>query len=556
MKAKDGSSLTSSLRFPLSFMLLLAFIAYSTIINSYFLSDDFVQIGKVLQDDWSLSWGREHGGFFRPLFILSYIIDSRIWGENPLGYHLTNIALHALNSYLVYSLTLPLLRRQSPTEDETRGISLMAGLLFLLHPSHTEAVSWISGRADLLGTLFCLTALLAYIFYVEKPRTLYLLPSLFPFALALLSKESAVSLPFILFASELYFMPVEKRSGAFRQALKKSALFFSILFLFILIRRAALGEWLGGYGAGQHLNFSPGWIRDRFLQACVRAVLPVFPLELSTVLLKPLKSPAFILFALCCIGLVILLLRRRRRLANATERSAQNKLVLLLAGAFIFSLLPVINLRLSPFDTQGERFIYWPSAFSCILVAYLSFILLRSMKWWLILMLCVLVFYSVSLYRTNQTWREAAEVSLKLRDELARSGSPRKSMIVLNAPDNLRGVPVFHNGLEEALSIFQKESRIEQVRALAFHDVQAFDDEVELKREGDVYSLRLLNRAAGFTKIADRLDCLEVLGRSGNALHFRLNNCPDSFALFFFNAGRVYRVIDGGKDSALHRAAR
>lgn len=51
--------------------LLTGFIAYSSIINSFFLSDDFAQIGKVLEGDLSTTWGRAHGGFFRPLFIFS-----------------------------------------------------------------------------------------------------------------------------------------------------------------------------------------------------------------------------------------------------------------------------------------------------------------------------------------------------------------------------------------------------------------------------------------------------------------------------------------------------
>src|SRR4051812_31489276 len=76
-----------------SSLLLLAFIAYSTVLNAYFLSDDFVQIGKVLEGDWSVTWAHETGGFFRPLFVLSYIVDSRLWNQNPLGYHLTNTLL-------------------------------------------------------------------------------------------------------------------------------------------------------------------------------------------------------------------------------------------------------------------------------------------------------------------------------------------------------------------------------------------------------------------------------------------------------------------------------
>jgi protein O-mannosyl-transferase len=531
---------------PLLLFVLLAFIAYYSILNSYFLSDDFAQIGKVLEGDWSLAWGREHGGFFRPLFILSYIVDARLWGARPTGYHLTNVLLHGLNSFLVYRLTLSLLRPQKLTDGGGQGIALVAGLLFLLHPSHTEAVSWISGRADLLAALFCLAALLACSHYLEKRRALYLLLSLFSFALALLSKESAASLPLILFALSFYFEAMTRPGkDAFLQALKTCALFFPLLFIFILVRRAALGAWLGGYGAGQHLNFSPGWIRDRFLQASLRALSPAFPAELSNILLKPLKSPVFILLALTCASLFILLLLRRRRLEDRAARNEQNGLVLLLIASFIFSLLPVINLRLSLFDTQGERFLYWPSAFVAILISYLSLILLRGRRWWLVLSFCLIIFYSVSLYRTNRLWREAAEVSRGISQELARGGAGGQSLIVINAPDNLRGVPVFHNGLEESLRVLQPEGRIEKALLLSLHSIQSLNDRVELKREGAVFSLRLTNRAQEFTRVADNPGCLEVTERSSDALRFRLRDCPQGLAFFFFSDGKMYRVLDG-----------
>src|SRR3979411_1798777 len=98
-----------SLRLPAQFYLLglfvlAALLAFSINLNNYFLSDDFVQIGKVLSGDFSFTWGLEHGGFFRPLFIWSYVIDSRVWGMHPVGYHLTNVIIHALNSFLVFRL--------------------------------------------------------------------------------------------------------------------------------------------------------------------------------------------------------------------------------------------------------------------------------------------------------------------------------------------------------------------------------------------------------------------------------------------------------------------
>lgn len=139
--------------------LLAGFLAFANIINSYFLSDDFAQIGRVLAGDLSVVWGKAHGGFFRPLFIFSYLIDTKIWGSRPLGFHLTNIIFHSLNAFLTFKLTGRMIEGLTLTTESKKAISIGAGALFLLHPSPTEAVSWISGRADLIATFFCLASL-------------------------------------------------------------------------------------------------------------------------------------------------------------------------------------------------------------------------------------------------------------------------------------------------------------------------------------------------------------------------------------------------------------
>src|SRR5437879_9381238 len=104
----------SSQLYLLGLFLLAAFIAFSPNINSYFLSDDFVQIGKVLHGDFSVSWGQEHGGFFRPVFIWSYLFDSRIWGAHPFGYHLTNLILQGLIEFLDFKLDINSFYRFAP----------------------------------------------------------------------------------------------------------------------------------------------------------------------------------------------------------------------------------------------------------------------------------------------------------------------------------------------------------------------------------------------------------------------------------------------------------
>src|SRR5215471_6657535 len=198
----------SSTRSPQIYLLALCLVAgllaFSPNLNSYFLSDDFVQIGKVLHGDFAVAWGQEHGGFFRPLFIWSYVIDSRLWGPRPMGFHLTNTILHALNACLVFRLA----RRMPPaTTLELRMkkvVAISAAALFLLHPSHSEAVVWISGRADLLATCFVLASLLSYLAFEDQARRLYLFASAACFVLALLAKESAVCVPFLILIAGIH----------------------------------------------------------------------------------------------------------------------------------------------------------------------------------------------------------------------------------------------------------------------------------------------------------------------------------------------------------------
>lgn len=522
--------------------LLAGFIAFSNVINSWFLSDDFAQIGKILGGDRSVVWGREHGGFFRPLFILSYLIDAKIWGARPFGFHLTNVVVHSLNAFLTYVLSLRIVEDLKLTGVTRRMIAIGAGALFLLHPSHTEAVSWISGRADLLATFFCLGSLVSYLAYVRSQRTSQLALSLLGFALALLAKESAICLPFLVVALELFIGPLRKDGKPLRQFLKIIALYFSILLVFVAVRAVFIGALVGGYGAGQHLNFSPRWLRDRLLEASVRSVLPALPSQLSWFLFKPLQSRVFILFSLACAGLVALAIILRRRWYRPSELKKQNRFLLALVALFGFSLLPVISLRLTLYQTLGERFLYLPSVFSCLLMAYLAAILLRKHALWLAILICVLGFYSVRLYQTNRSWNEAAKLSRSIMNDLT-DFSTHDHLLVLNAPDNLRGVPVFHNGLPEALEYFQNRKRFKEVKIVGFQDLQSAVDEVAVRRGPDSLSIHLSNDNDSFTRI-EPSDCLETLTQARTFLVVRIKPCAADADLFFFDKGRMTRLPD------------
>jgi hypothetical protein len=527
----------------LGLFLLAGLIAFSNIINSWFLSDDFAQIGKVLAGDLSVVWGKEHGGFFRPLFILSYLIDTTIWGTRPFGFHLTNVGVHSLNAFLTFILSLRLLEDLKLGVRTRQMIAIGAGALFLLHPSHTEAVSWISGRADVLATFFCLASLLSYLSYAQSRRTTRLVLSLLCFAIGLLAKESAICLPLLVVAVGIFTGAAQSGRKTFGRFLGAIACYFSILLIFVAIRSAFIGSLVGGYGTSQHLNFSPTWLRDRLLEATVRSVLPVLPSQLSWFLFKPLQSRVFIIFSLACTGLVAAAIVLRRRWYGPADRREQNRFLIALVILFLFALLPVINLRLTLYQTLGERFLYLPSVFSCLLLAYLAAILIRNQTLRLVILICTLGFYSVRLYQTNRSWSEAAGLSRSITDELVNS-STRDHLIILNAPDNLRGVPVFHNGLPEALLYFQNRKRFRQVEIIAFQDLQSAVDEVTLNSLAGTLSLHLLNDNDGFAR-AERVECLETTAQTKNTLELRAQPCAADANLFCFDKGRMINLQGG-----------
>ena len=104
---------------------------------------------------------------YRPIQTISYLFDYCFWNTDPYGYHLTNVLLHAASGVLLYFLLRKLFAslwlRETPVAirdrapKRIRGISLIAffiALLWSVHPVHSAAVDYISGRADSLAFFF------------------------------------------------------------------------------------------------------------------------------------------------------------------------------------------------------------------------------------------------------------------------------------------------------------------------------------------------------------------------------------------------------------------
>jgi tetratricopeptide (TPR) repeat protein len=122
---------------------------------------------------------------YYPLLHSAFWMEHRIWGDAVLGYHLTNVTLHAASACLVVMIV--------------RRLSLpgawLAGLVFALHPVCVESVAWISEQKSTLSGVFYLGSALAYLRFDQSRRASRYLLAFGLFALALLSKTVTATLP-------------------------------------------------------------------------------------------------------------------------------------------------------------------------------------------------------------------------------------------------------------------------------------------------------------------------------------------------------------------------
>ena len=182
-------------------IIILGFLVYGNSLQGKFLWDDeylvkyntylrsFSNIPKIFTSDIGHGSGRQFG-FYRPIQMLTYTLDYSLYKLNEWGYHLTNLILHILVSICVYVFFNLLYKRPR--------VSLVASLLYLVHPLNTAIVSYISGRADSMVILFMLLSFIFYVRDINAPAAWSYTLIFVSYALALLSKESSLIFPVLL----------------------------------------------------------------------------------------------------------------------------------------------------------------------------------------------------------------------------------------------------------------------------------------------------------------------------------------------------------------------
>jgi protein O-mannosyl-transferase len=127
---------------------------------------------------------------WHPLTWLSHAMDCSIFGLNPLGHHMVGVLLHAGCAAILFLLL------ESATGFAWR--SLIAAMLFALHPVNVESVAWAAERKNVLSMFFFLLALYAYGWYARRPTVGRYTALFVLFALALMSKPQVITFPLLL----------------------------------------------------------------------------------------------------------------------------------------------------------------------------------------------------------------------------------------------------------------------------------------------------------------------------------------------------------------------
>lgn len=197
-------------------LMLATLLLYSQVVHHEFLSFDdnpyvtnnpHVNTG-LHRDNIVWAFTSFHQANWHPLTWISHMVDCQLFGLNAGWHHLVNVVLHGVNVLLLFLLL----------ERATGALwrSFFVAAVFAVHPLNVETVAWVAQRKSLLSAFFSFLAIGAYGWYVQRPgRQRYLLVVV-AFALALLSKPMAVSLPLVLLF--LDYWPLERDKGFPRRA--------------------------------------------------------------------------------------------------------------------------------------------------------------------------------------------------------------------------------------------------------------------------------------------------------------------------------------------------
>ena len=422
-------------------------IAYLPVMFNFFAGDDFVHLTwlrhavhqpELILKNFYSSWlDGTTTKFYRPLISVFMVTDYLAWGTNGLGFHITNLLFHLSSTLLVFGIVRQAQQQMTGVRDN--AVAITSAAVFGLYPLHPEAVSWITGRVDTIVTTFILSSLYTYLRWrADEKKTAWLAASLGTLVLGLLSKEMAITVPAVICAFELF-----TERPHFNRFLKTLP-FWGVLVGYFVVRRIALGTFVGGY------DDSLLWVANvkQFLMGWVHAIrMFIIPINKEMLGSHALLTKLWELLMTATIALGAL-----RIVRNPQSRRP----MLFAAGWLVLSLLPVYKLFAIADDLQGSRLAYLATVPLSILFAYGLCAVRRG---WLAVTFCTASL--AILWLNNEPWRIAGHEMNAMRSSLESvydnvRGNDKQTLLI--------GVPDHYKGAYEARNAIWGMTKVPQMR--------------------------------------------------------------------------------------------
>ncbi|MFC1631499.1 tetratricopeptide repeat protein [Candidatus Omnitrophota bacterium] len=452
--------------------------------------------------------------FYRPLVMVSYMINYHFSGLEPRGYHLTNVLLHVLVALCLFWFLNVLYH--------DRILALIASVLFVIHPAHAESICYISGRSDPLFALFLLLSFIFYIKHLNTNNKAFLFVTLASYALALLSKESSLIFPLLLLIYHRAFQKKVKISRflsivglvCIYLGLRLTVLKFAELHIPAL---SAIFQRIPGFSVA--------------IITYLRLLILPFNLHMAYgEQLFSFSDPQAILGYFVVLALLGLALFRGRK----------NRLAFFAVFWFLITLLPGSNLYPLVFYA-AEHFLYLPSiAFFLILAKGFTALLkkkeLRIIA--IVAVICLSTFYAYLTIRQNDYWQEPISFYKKTLEF---------------EPDNPRvhtALGVAYSDLgksQEAIAAYQKAIAVDPEYVQAYTKLGLAYREIGSQQEA---------RALYEKAIEINPDYADAYNNLGIVYYYDLGKKEEAIALFqkaiqknpfdaalYYNLGQVYQEL-------------
>jgi len=477
---------------------LICSIIYIQAFSIGFLSDDYGFLWQAKEFGWRAF---EHN-FNDPFFIpFSHVIAMSLYslvGDNALIFHVLQLLIHVLIGWQLYLF----LKEYLNTSNGFAKIAFLSGLFFLIFPYQTEAVLWLSSKSYGYSLFFGLLCIRQFFKYYDSKKSSYLLLCSIFLICSITTKEFGYLLPLIIALllwnkGKLSFKPIP------------IFIFLIIIISSIAIRWIVLSDWVGGYGAGVHINLS------------------VIAWHYSAYILKFFThirySDDSMIFFYCMSVLTVISFGSL--LVSIIKEKKVRKNALVTLSLFILSLLPVISLEISSLRSiESDRYSYWASIIVCTSLA-VAINKLPKTQSNVLSILWGIIFISLT-YVTAQNWDKAHQVKENYLNTLEHL--PENNLLIINTPDNFNGAYILRNGVNDYLKFKETGKRATQIDFQTFTKING--GITVLKNN----SFKDKNGASYYYK-NPKLQSLKNIQK--DAIPFNMYD-----AVYYFNDGKFFKI--------------